>query len=136
MTHSLNHFNWILIEMHKPFLILIGMSSVGFALIGIFVPLLPTVPFLLLALACFARSSEKLHQWVLSHKTFGPQIRLWHEQKSIPLKIKVYAIISIVASGSISIVNAEKIWVQLLIVCILIIPISIILKARNAEPQT
>lgn len=123
-------------RMHKPFLITIGMASVGLALIGIFIPLLPTVPFLILALACFARSSDKLHQWVLSHKTFGPHIRLWHEARSMTLKAKACAIISIIAFGSISIVSAEKMWLQFLIFLILTIPVSIILKAGNAQAQT
>ncbi|MDH3976178.1 MAG: YbaN family protein [Deltaproteobacteria bacterium] len=122
--------------MHKPFLILIGMASVGLAFIGIFLPLLPTVPFLLLALACFARSSEKLHQWILSHKRFGPHIRMWHETRSMTIRTKIYAIISIIGFGSISIINADRIWLQFLIFFILAIPVTIILKARNAVVQT
>ena len=121
--------------MHKPFLIIIGIASVGLALIGIFLPLLPTVPFLLLALACFARSSEKLHRWLLTHRTLGPHIRMWHETRSMTTRAKVFAIASIIVFGSISIVNADRVWLQLLISLILAIPVTIILRAGNAGAE-
>ena len=119
--------------MHKPFLILIGIASVALGFIGIFLPLLPTVPFLLLALACFARSSEKLHRWLLTHRTFGPHIKMWHETRSMTRKTKAFAILSIIVFGSISLIKADRLWLQFLILFILLVPVTIILKARNAD---
>ena len=51
-----------------------GSISLGLGLLGVFLPLLPTVPFVLLAAFCFARSSERLHDWMLEHPKFGPAI--------------------------------------------------------------
>ncbi|WP_106609581.1 YbaN family protein [Shimia abyssi] len=73
-----------------------GVFCVGLAVIGIVLPLLPTVPFLLLAAFCFARSSERLHYWLLSHKTFGPLIRDWQDSGAIRPAAKRAATISII----------------------------------------
>lgn len=73
-------------------LIAIGWISIILGVIGIFLPLLPTTPFLLLAAGCFARSSEKFHSWLLSHKYLGPYIHLYLDGKGIPLKAKYYII--------------------------------------------
>lgn len=74
----------------------LGLLSVGLGLIGIFLPLLPTVPFMLLAAFFFARSSERLHGWILAHPTFGPSIIDWQERGAINPRGKRIATLSIV----------------------------------------
>lgn len=64
--------------------------ALGFA--GVFLPLLPTTPFLLLALWCFARSSPAFHDWLVNHKVLGPYVRDWQRDKSVPLFAKVAAV--------------------------------------------
>lgn len=73
-------------------LITIGLASTGLGIIGIFVPLLPTTPFLLLAAACFARSSERFHSWLVNHNHLGPMIRGYLDGSGIPLRAKYTAI--------------------------------------------
>ena len=73
-------------------LITIGLASTGLGIIGIFVPLLPTTPFLLLAAACFARSSERFHSWLVNHNRLGPIIRGYLDGSGIPLRAKRIAI--------------------------------------------
>lgn len=70
-------------------LITVGILSVGLGTLGIFVPLLPTTPFLLLAAACFVRSSERLHLWLLSHRVYGPVIRGFREHRALPASSKI-----------------------------------------------
>jgi uncharacterized membrane protein YbaN (DUF454 family) len=67
-------------------------------LIGAFLPLLPTVPFLLLSAFCFARSSERLHDWLVSHRVFGPPIQNWRDRGAIGRRAKIFASASILAS--------------------------------------
>lgn len=73
-------------------LLAIGWLSVLLGVIGIFVPVLPTTPFLLLAAACFVRSPRRFYLWLVNHKHLGPWIRDYLEGNGIPLKGKVYAI--------------------------------------------
>ncbi|MFY0595094.1 MAG: YbaN family protein [Cognatishimia sp.] len=80
----------------------IGLIAVGLGLLGIILPLLPTVPFLLLAAFCFARSSERLHSWMMDHPTLGPPIQDWQDNGAISLKAKKLATLSVVAVFAIS----------------------------------
>ena len=82
----------------------LGLLSVGLGLIGVFLPLLPTVPFMILAAFSFARSSERLHSWLLSHKVFGPPIEDWRERGAINKRGKRLATVSIVAVFALSII--------------------------------
>lgn len=71
-----------------------GTFSLALGIIGIFVPGLPTTPFVLLAAALYAKSSEKLYNWLLENKYLGPRIKNYQRQKGVPLKGK-YRIIAL-----------------------------------------
>lgn len=73
----------------------LGILALAFGTIGIVVPLLPTVPFLLLAALCFARSSTRLHNWLISHPLLGPPIQDWSERGAISSRSKRNATVSI-----------------------------------------
>ncbi len=75
----------------------LGLLCVALAMIGVVLPLLPTVPFLLLAAFFFARSSSRLHNWLLSHRTFGPLIVDWQSSGAIRPAAKKAATLSIAA---------------------------------------
>ena len=64
----------------------------GLAVLGVFLPLLPTTPFLLLAAACYARSSKRFSNWLLSNRLFGKVIKNYLEGKGVPLKLKAWSI--------------------------------------------
>jgi len=77
----------------KWLLITAGLLSVGLGVLGIFLPILPTTPFLLLAAACFIRSSKGLYRWLINHKWFGPYIRNYREFKAVTLRAKIVTLI-------------------------------------------
>lgn len=80
----------------------LGLIAFGLGFVGLFLPLLPTAPFMLLAAFFFARSSERLHGWLLNHPTFGPSIQDWQERGAISLRAKRLASLSILASFGLS----------------------------------
>ena len=77
------------LTLRKGLLIFIGILLVVLATVGIFLPLIPTTPFLLLAAACFIRSSDRLYQWLITHKLFGFFIKNYREQKAITRHAKI-----------------------------------------------
>jgi uncharacterized membrane protein YbaN (DUF454 family) len=73
-------------------LVAAGFLFVGLGAAGIFLPLLPTTPFLLLAAACFARSSERFYKWLLHNRWFGGYIRDYREGRGIPVGVKIVTV--------------------------------------------
>jgi uncharacterized membrane protein YbaN (DUF454 family) len=76
----------------KYFLIVAGILCVALGVAGIFLPLLPTTPFFLLAAACFFRSSEPLYAWLINHKFFGKRIQYYRVYKAISLRSKLLSL--------------------------------------------
>jgi uncharacterized membrane protein YbaN (DUF454 family) len=74
-----------------------GSACVVLAFLGLFLPLLPTTPFLLLAAFCFSRGSARLHRWLLEHRTMGTIIRDWNERRAIRPRVKGVATLSVIA---------------------------------------
>lgn len=98
----------------------LGFFFIGLGMIGVFLPLLPTIPFLLLSAACFAKSSERWHQWLLSNRIFGPMIIDWQERKCITRSTKIFAIAMVVLFGGYSIIFLLT-DIKFKILCILLI---------------
>ncbi len=69
-------------------LMIAGGISLFLGILGVFLPLLPTTPFVLLTAICWARSSEKFHSWLVNHKLFGKMVTDWEAHRIIPLKAK------------------------------------------------
>jgi len=84
-------------------LMLSGIFFVALGAIGVVLPILPTTPFLILALACFAKSSPRFHQALLNNQFFGDALSQWEEQRSISRRSKIKAVTLIVLSFSLSI---------------------------------
>ena len=71
------------------------MLCVALGILGVFVPVLPTTPFLLLAAICFARSSERFYRWLLNNRWLGEYIKNYREGRGIPLRIKILTLIAL-----------------------------------------
>lgn len=77
---------------------ILGFLSLGMAYVGVITPGLPYSPFVVFAAYCFAKSSPKMHAWIMNHKTFGPFIANWNQKRVFPLKLKFFMLASMTAS--------------------------------------
>ena len=100
-----------------------GTFFVGLGIIGIFLPLLPTTPFLLLAAACYARGSKRFYNWLLNNRWFGNYIKNYREGKGIPLKTKILSISLLWATIGYSTFFVVDIF--LIRVCLILIAIAV-----------
>lgn len=90
-----------------------GFVCLGLGILGVVLPVLPTTPFILLAAACFARSSDRFYRWLVEHRHFGPLVREWREHRSIPYRTKVWAIVLMSSTLALSIVFFVRApWLQ------------------------
>lgn len=117
----------------KPFLTILGFLCLGLAVLGAILPVMPTTCFVLMAAACFAKSSPRFYNWLLASRVFGPMIYQWQTTRSMPKRAKIIAITTILFSGTISIYVIDSAMIQALVAAILLIPIGIILRVRNTE---
>lgn len=112
-----------------------GILSVSLGLIGAVLPLLPTVPFMLLAAFCFARGSDRFHHWLIEHPHFGPGIRSWREHGAIPRRGKIAAVIGILAAFMLSVILGVPVWVLALQAAVLSCVLAFVLT-RPDGPDT
>jgi len=99
-THAREHGSPVV----RALFFVAGVVALGFGVAGIFLPVLPTTPLVLLAAACFARSYRPFHEWLVAHRLFGPMVREWHEHRSIPYRTKLFAIGMMAGALTVSIV--------------------------------
>ena len=99
----------------KYLLIVLGSISLALGVIGIFLPLLPTTPFLLLSAALYVRSSDELYQWLIHQKYLGTYIRNFREHKAIPLRAKIISVAMVWATLTYcAIMVSEEIWIKII----------------------
>jgi len=79
-------------KIYRYFLVVLGTISLALGILGIFLPLLPTTPFLLLTAALYFRGSEKFYNWLINHKILGEYIRNFRENRAIPLRVKIISV--------------------------------------------
>ncbi|MBN1464563.1 YbaN family protein [candidate division KSB1 bacterium] len=127
----------ITISVKRWILILSGSLALSLGLLGIFLPLLPTTPFVLIAAACYARSSRRLYVWLLQHKWFGPYIRNWREHKAIPRRSKIIILLLLWSTLSLTAFWAVDILVVRLILLFIGLGVTcFILTAKTMTDAT
>jgi uncharacterized membrane protein YbaN (DUF454 family) len=95
-----------------------GVLAILLGILGIFLPLLPTTPFLLLAAACFARGNSRMHRWLTEHRHFGSYLRNYQQGKGIPARAKVSALLMMWTSLAYAGWRVELWWLRLLLLAV------------------
>ena len=105
--------------MKRRLLIGAGTLSTGLGIIGVFVPVLPTTPFLLLAAACYMRSSERFYRWLIENRVFGAYVKNYIEGRGMPAKVKAFTIVLLWMTIGLTIGFAvQAIAVRIILVCV------------------
>jgi hypothetical protein len=105
----------------RGLLVAAGVLLVGLGAVGALVPVLPTTPFLLLAAACFLRSSERMHRWLLQNRVFGEYLRRYRDGEGLPLASKITTIVLLWATLGLSALVAVPVhlwWSRLLLLVV------------------
>lgn len=93
-----------------------GYSAVALGFAGIFLPVLPTTPFLLLAVWCFSRSAPRLNRWLMGNRFFGSYLRDYRSGRGIPVSVKFAIVVMLWSTISFSaIVLTDRVWVKILL---------------------
>lgn len=122
-AHKMRKSNYLLVRI---FWVTIGCLFVGVGTIGIFVPGLPTTIFLIIAAACYIRSSEKLYNWLINNKSFGKYIRDYREGKGMPKRGKIAAVTAMIIFISLATIPFSPISVGPILIKIIIILTGVI----------
>jgi len=109
----------------KQLLMLAGHLSVGLALLGIALPLLPTTPFLLLAMSCYIRSSEKFYHRLIHNRLFGKYIKNYQDGKGVPFRLKVLSISLLWTSILVTVFTLEAHFVLKAVLIFMAVAVSI-----------
>ncbi len=115
-----------------------GFFFVGIGMVGIVVPGLPTTPFMILAAACFARSSRRFYRWVMTNRIFGAQVRRFREGKGISLRGKVFSVSAMTLFILLAVIFAipnHLLWVKVLMLVLGTIGVTYILTRPTDTPN-
>jgi hypothetical protein len=108
-------------KLRRQLLIVAGTISTAIGILGIFVPILPTTPFLLLAAACYIRSSERFYRWLINNRLFGTYIRNYIEGRGMPLRTKIFTIFLLWIAIGISVcIGTQNLVVRIVLVLVAI----------------
>jgi len=118
----------------KILLTIVGSLAVVLAILGIFLPLLPTTPFLLLASACYLRGSKRMHRWLRNNKVFGEYLRNFEDGRGIPLKAKITALVLLWTSLAFSIYQVGMVPLKIMLVMLGIGVSVFLLKMKTLDP--
>jgi len=121
MSNNLNKNEQFLRKPIKVLLIATGTFFIGLGIVGIFVPVLPTTPFLLISATLYAKSSKSFYNWLVNNKILGRYIKNYREGKGIPLKLKIITIVLLwITIGCSAIFAIDIFWVRVMLVIIAI----------------
>ncbi len=121
----------------RALLVVLGTLCVVLAVLGMFLPVLPTTPFLLLAAICYAHSSERFYHWLITNRWFGDYIRNYREGRGISLKQKVLTISLLwLTIGVTSVFLISQWWLRLVMVVIAVGVTIHLLRIKTYRPET
>ena len=105
-------------NLKKKIYIAVGFLALGLGIVGAFLPVMPTVPFLLVALFCFERSSKKYHDMILNNKYFGKVLRDYYEGRGLTTSVKIKAVLFLSCGMGFSVYRVHNLYLRIMLVLI------------------
>ena len=112
-------------RLSRLFWIIAGLSTMILGLLGMMIPVLPTVPFLLVAAFCFAQSSDRLSDWLLNNRLFGPYLKNYRERRGMSLRSKVFTLTALWLSIGLTTLFYVSIWWGRLLLLVLALAVTV-----------
>ena len=121
----------------RALLIILGTLCVALGVLGMFLPLLPTTPFLLLAAICYARSSERFYLWLMNNRWCGDYIRNYREGKGIPVKQKIFTLVLLwLTIGFTTVLVVSQWWLRVILLGIAVGVTIHLMKIKTYSQKT
>lgn len=120
----------------RAVLVVVGTASLALGVVGIFLPVLPTTPFLLVTAACYARASTRLYEWLLGQPSLGPIISEWRRSRSLPPGVKTRALVVVIVTFGVSIVLVDDLLLRLVLVVTAIVLLTFLARIPVAQAGT
>ena len=111
----------------------LGITSLGLGIAGIFLPVMPSTVFFIIALWAFSKSSVRMHQWLYTHEHFGPTLQDWHHHRLIPKRAKYLAVSCMALSVAIVAVFVAETWMLPAGIAAILAPIAGYIVTRKSE---
>ena len=119
----------------RAVLVVAGTAALVLAVIGLFLPVLPTTPFLLVTAACYARASTRLYEWLLGQPSLGPIISEWRRSRSLPPGVKTRALLVVILTFGVSVVLVDSLLLRLGLVATAIILVAFLSRIPVAQAR-
>jgi uncharacterized membrane protein YbaN (DUF454 family) len=119
----------------KPFLIVIGSLSLSLGIVGLLLPILPTTPFILVTIGCFANSSERLHRWLLKSKIYTNTVDRFIREKGMTRKNKLAIVIPVGILLTVLFFIFTNIWIRVIIICLFAVKIIVFIKIPTIQNE-
>jgi len=124
------------VSLKKYLLIVLGSLSLALGAVGIAIPVLPTTPFLLIALFCYLRSSQRLYDWLIHHRLFGTYLYNYVTFRAVPLQTKIAALVLLWAGLITSIILVDLLSVRLILLVVgVVVSLHILLLKTLSKEQ-
>ena len=118
----------------RAILLIAGTLCVVIGIIGIYLPVLPTTPFLLLAAACYVRSSERMYHWLLAQPRFGREVQTILEKRGLPRKVKIVSLVfAWIMLGGLALFVVESSWAKALLLALAVIKTGVLMRMPTVD---
>ncbi len=119
----------------RALLLVVGTASLVLGVVGVFLPVLPTTPFLLVTAACYARASTRLYEWLLGQPSLGPIISEWRRSRSLPPGVKTRTLVVVVITFAISIALLDSLLLRAGLLGTAVVLLVFLYRIPTARPE-